>query len=64
MNKQLDLTHLFPFAVQHEALNDYGHTMVLLTQFDANGHFIRDITIKYFYNPLHNEAILYKYLVI
>ena len=58
MNKQLDLINLFPFAVQHQALNDYGHTIVLLTKFAASGHFNSDIKIKCFYNSLHNEAIL------
>ena len=45
-------------------LKDYCHTIVLQAQFATGGHFVWDITIKYFYNPSYNKAILFESSVI
>ena len=43
---------------------DYCHTIVLRAKFAAGGHFVGDITIKYFNNPSYNKAIVYEFFII
>ena len=38
--------------------------VVLRAQFAAGGHFVWDITIKYFNNPSYNKAILLEFSII
>ena len=45
-------------------LKEYCYTIVFRAQYVAGGHFVSDISIKYFYNPSKNKAILYESLII